>query len=319
MLAVVAGLDPGDVVADGGHFPAFLLEFLGRDEHREVRLAAGAGEGGGDVGLLAVRALHAGDQHVLGEPAFVAGHHRGDAEGEALLAEQRVAAVAGAVAPDRPLFGEVDDVLVLRVGAAGPGDVVLPRLERHADRVQALDEVAVAPSALSTCVAHAGHDPHVDDDVRRVGELHADVGDRRADRAHAEGDDVHRAALHAAVELRREHGLHLVRRHPVVGRAGVVLLHRSRCRCGPRRGRRRWDGCGRGSESGRSFGVELDERAAGDHFVAEAVVLFLRAVAPVDLVRLAERGHLVDPGDELFVLDGGGGFEGAGGCHGNSS
>ena len=38
------------------------------------------------------------DQHVLGQPAVVAGHDRGDAQGEALLAEQGVAAVARAVA-----------------------------------------------------------------------------------------------------------------------------------------------------------------------------------------------------------------------------
>ena len=60
---------------------------------------------------------------------------------------------------------------------------------------------------------------------------------------------------------------------------------------------------------GPHLGIQLDERAAGDHLVAEAVVLLLRAVAPIDLVGLAERGHLVDPGDELFVLDGGWGFE----------
>jgi hypothetical protein len=46
---VGVGLDPGDVVADGPDLPA--VEAGGRDEHGEVGLAAGAGEGGGDVGL----------------------------------------------------------------------------------------------------------------------------------------------------------------------------------------------------------------------------------------------------------------------------
>src|SRR5207244_4340950 len=67
-----------------------------RDEHGEVRLAARAGKGGGDVMRLALGALHADDQHVLGEPALFARLHARDAEREALLAEERVAAVAGA-------------------------------------------------------------------------------------------------------------------------------------------------------------------------------------------------------------------------------
>ena len=49
---------------------------------------------------------------MLGEPALVAAHHRRDAQREALLAEQRVAAVARAEAPDLARFGKVDDVLV---------------------------------------------------------------------------------------------------------------------------------------------------------------------------------------------------------------
>ena len=144
-------------------------KLLGRDQHGEVRLAASAGEGGGDVGLLAIGALDAGDQHVLGQPAFFAGHHRGDPQREALLAQQCVAAVARAVAPDDPLLGKVDDVLVLGIGAARPGHVLLPGAERHADRVQALDEFAVA-QGLEHRLAHAGHDPHVRHHVRRVGQ-----------------------------------------------------------------------------------------------------------------------------------------------------
>ena len=53
--------------------------------------------------------LHAEDQHVLGEPAFLPRLGGGDAQRVALLAEQRVAAVAGPDAPDQPLLGEVQD------------------------------------------------------------------------------------------------------------------------------------------------------------------------------------------------------------------
>ena len=69
------------------------------------------------------------DEHVLGHPALAAGHDRGDAQGQALLAQQGVAAVAGAVGPDQVLFREVGDVLLLDRGA-GPGRVLLAGLQR---------------------------------------------------------------------------------------------------------------------------------------------------------------------------------------------
>ena len=46
-------------------------------------------------------------------------------------------------------------------------------------------ELAVVAEHVEGGLAHAGHDPHVDRHVGRVGELHADVGDGRAERAHA--------------------------------------------------------------------------------------------------------------------------------------
>ncbi len=52
---VGVGLDPGDVVAHGPYLPA--VESGGRDQHGEVGLAAGAREGGGDIGLLALPGL----------------------------------------------------------------------------------------------------------------------------------------------------------------------------------------------------------------------------------------------------------------------
>src|SRR3546814_9069846 len=89
--------------------------------HRHVGLAAGRREGGGDVGLLALGGGEAEDEHVLGEPAVVAGHRRGDAQGEALLAEEGVAAEARAVAHDLAGLGEVGDVFV--VGVDRPGQM----------------------------------------------------------------------------------------------------------------------------------------------------------------------------------------------------
>ena len=82
---------------------------------------------------------------MLGKPALVAGHHRGDAQGVALLAQQGVAAVAGAVGPDGALLGEVHDPLVL---VARPGDVRLARLQRGAHGVQGGDEERVSVSSI---------------------------------------------------------------------------------------------------------------------------------------------------------------------------
>ena len=98
--AVGVGLDPGDVVPERGHFPTLLRKFWRRDEHREVGLAAGAGKSRCDIGLLTLRVFDAEDEHVFGHPAVVSRHVGGDAEGEALLAEQRVAAVTRTVAPN---------------------------------------------------------------------------------------------------------------------------------------------------------------------------------------------------------------------------
>ena len=46
----------------------------------------------------------------------------------------------------------------------------------RAEGVQAGHPVAAAQD-VEGLLAHAGHDPHADGDVGRVGQLHADVGD----------------------------------------------------------------------------------------------------------------------------------------------
>jgi hypothetical protein len=98
--------------------------------------------------FLARGRLHAEDQHVLGEPAFVARHHRCDAQREAFLAEQRVAAIARAERPDLARLREMHDPLVLVI--ARPGDVLLARRERRADRVHAGTNGRSSPSQSAT-------------------------------------------------------------------------------------------------------------------------------------------------------------------------
>ncbi len=187
-LAIVLGLDPGDVVADGGDLPA--IEGLGRDQHGEVGLAAGAGEGRRHIGLLFFGGLDAQNQHVLGEPAVVPGHDGGDAQGQALLTQQGVAAVAAAVGPDLAGLRKMGDVLVIDVRGAGPDDIFLVRFQRGADRMHAGYEFAVVTQDIQNLLAHAGHDPLVDHHIGRVGDLEPDVGDVGAQGTHAEGDHV---------------------------------------------------------------------------------------------------------------------------------
>ena len=211
---------PGDVVAQGLGTPA-------RDrrlDHREVGLATGARERGRDVVGLVLRADQLEDQHVLGEPALVVCHRRGDPQRVALLAQQRVAAVARSVGPDLAVLGEVGDVL-LRV--ARPRHVLLAGFERRAQRVQRLDEEPVLTEGGDHLGSDAGHDPHREHHVGGVGDLDAELRVVRAERAHAERDDVHRATAHAAAVEVGHRGAHLGRIDPVVRRAGVDLVLRA--------------------------------------------------------------------------------------------
>ena len=50
--------------------------------------------------FLAIGRFHAHDEHVFGQPAFIAGNIRRDSQGEAFLAQQGVAAVTAAIRPD---------------------------------------------------------------------------------------------------------------------------------------------------------------------------------------------------------------------------
>ena len=75
-------LHPGNVVADGLHFPPRN----GGDEHGQVRLAACRGEGTRYVLELAGGADQLKDEHVLGHPALIACLNGSDAQGVALLA-----------------------------------------------------------------------------------------------------------------------------------------------------------------------------------------------------------------------------------------
>ena len=281
--AIGTGRHPADIVADRPDFPACLAIALGRNQHRKIGLAAGRGERSCNVENLALRILDTDDQHVLGEPAFRPCLPRGDTQRVALLAEQRIAAVARTVRLDREFLGKMHDEAPVRIELA--------------DRMQALHEGvcplaesgalgAFALEARKRSVAHARHDAHICDDVRTVGDLDTAARERRIDRAHAIGHDIQRAALHATgerIHLRMRVG----RRKPVIVRAGIVLVLRAdeSQMLDPRHIGR----MGAVQITVRMCArIEFDQIAAVEHQLDQRIVLRFTAVAPVDLVGLGE-------------------------------
>ena len=100
---------------------------------------------------------------MLCHPALVATNDGCNTQCIALLAQQRVAAVAGTEGPNFASLGELDDVLL---GVAGPGNVLLTGLQGCANGVQGLDEEAISFVQLSQNVLADGcHDAHRAHDV----------------------------------------------------------------------------------------------------------------------------------------------------------
>ena len=86
-------LNPRNIVTNGGDFPTRKAS-LRRHQHGEIGFATCAGESRSDVVLFAFWVGYAQNQHVLGQPALVAPHGGSDAQGQTLLAQQSIAAVA---------------------------------------------------------------------------------------------------------------------------------------------------------------------------------------------------------------------------------
>ena len=127
------------------------------------------------------------------------------------------------------------------------------------------------------------------------------MGDRRAERPHAEGDDIDSPAAHRAREQAVERSAHDLRVHPIVIRTGVDSVGKEQMKVRSL-DTRDVGGIGTAKIGIRALGlVELDEGAALHHLGAEAVIFFLRTVAPIDPIGLTLRRDLVDPGEELRV------------------
>ena len=123
---------------------------------------------------------------MLSHPAFLSAEVGCNAERKALLAEPNVSAVARVDRPDGVVLREVADIAVLLI------EVSLC--------VQTLDEVGTVAEGFENVVADSRHNQHVEDDIDRVGQLNAVLGEVGADDTHGVGNDIHRLALHGAGE-----------------------------------------------------------------------------------------------------------------------
>ena len=296
-LAVGMRFDPRNIVANGADLPAG--KSLRRHQHREIGFAASAGEGCCHMVFFARRIGHTQNQHVLCQPALVTAHGGRDAQRKALLAQQGVAAVAGAVGPDFTCFGEMHDVLGL---VARPFHVGLACSQRSAHGVHARHKIAVGSQHVVHRAAHAGHDALVDRNIGAVADLDADVRNVRTQRAHRKRHHIHGATGHAAVKQRAERCAHLAGFHPIVGRAGVFFAGAANIGAVFHSGHVARVGAGQ-KAVGALGGVELGKGACIHQTLAQGLVFLLGAVTPVDGSRFAQGCHVGDPGDQAGMLN----------------
>jgi hypothetical protein len=276
--AVRAHPNPRDIVSDREHLPS--LEPGGRRQHREIGLAACARKSGRDVGGLALGTLEPEDQHVLCEPSFVASERTSDSKRETLLAQQRIAAVAAADGDDRVVLWEMTNE---------------PALGIHVERaMNSAIEIIRCAELRERGGTHPRHDSHVQRNVDAIGQLDADLRERRPNRSHHVRHHVHRAPAHRSVEPSAQPRVGLGRVGPIVGRAGFfaggsaderqLLGARDVVRVGAMN-----------ITTGTIFLIKRDENSGIDSFLREAISLGLGAVAPHDRVWPGQHCDFLDP------------------------
>ena len=219
---------------------------------------------------------------MLGQPTLLATHGRGDAQCIALLAQQGITAIARANAPDGARLWKMGDEATIG--------------RQIAERMQTRHPVGAARvEPIQGDLAHAGHDAHVGDDVRAIGDLDADLGVWRSGWAHDVRHDVHRSALHAVVEQRPDALAGVLGAHPVVGRPGILgVLGTDKSEV---LGAGDVLGIGAVEEAVRQrVAVEPDQGAVRDHLVDEPVVFGIGSIAPDDAIWVSGAGDLIDPG-----------------------
>ena len=167
--------------------------------------------------------------------------------------------------------------------------------------VQAPGELAAAAELLQDGRADVGHDPHVQDDVDAVGQLHADLAEGRADGPHRKGDHVHLPPPHRTLEDLARAAIAFLGRHPVVGRAGILAQRAADERqvFGPRHV---VDGRAVIETAGKFLLIQQGHFARLHGLLREAIFFFLRPVDPNNRIRLAQTSHFLDPFLEFPML-----------------
>ena len=179
--AVLAGLDPGDVVADRRHLPAD--ERRRRDQHREVGLAAGAREGGGDMVLpaLAARSRRGSACARRASPAARRPRRprRGPSSRRCAARSTSCRAARCRRSPSRSSRSPASrgSGRCTWSGCTARGRPSRPAPSGAPTECMQGTKWPSAPSTLEHRAAHARHDLHADRDVGAVGQLDADVRD----------------------------------------------------------------------------------------------------------------------------------------------
>jgi len=147
---------------------------------------------------------------VFGQPAFFFSHAGSNAEGETFFPKEGITAVAGTEAPHKIFLWEVHDETAFGM--------------KIPDGMETANEILRVSDAIERLFSHAGHDAHADRDVAVVGDLDAGLRVRGLGMTHHVRHDVHRAALHAAVEKFRHLYFGFCGVHPVVIGAGGLFV-----------------------------------------------------------------------------------------------
>ena len=185
---------------------------------------------------------------------------------------------------------------------AWPGHVLLACGQWCAHGVKAGHKFAFDTQHVIHGLAHSGHDFHVDGDIGAVRQLNANVRDRRAQWAHAEGHNIHGAALHAAVKQWVQGGAHFNRIRPVIGWASVFFFGGTDVSAVFNPGHVGWVAA-RQKAVWAFAGAELFKRSRIDQLLAQTLVFSVAAIAPVNGIRLAQGGHVGDPGNQFCVFN----------------
>ena len=147
---------------------------------------------------------------MLRHPTFLPTLIGSDAQCEAFLSEQNVAAVCRVNGNDGIILRELADISLLRIHVAF--------------RMQASYPVVGVAENFQHLAADTGHNRHIKYDIDGIRYLNTDFGERRTDRSHGIRDDIHGSAFIGAagdiIELR----VHFLWVTPVVGRTGVLFF-----------------------------------------------------------------------------------------------